>query len=236
LDGDISNPCFSGTGMSFEAFMSETTSAVAKPATRRFVFSDLANLTPNEVSVYLQTFLNFDNVESDLVEHVAKWLSGRPRWTASFLEEFFICGPAMMPTEVRGRYKDEEQPLIMALQRYIDILTQPGTIVKRRHSWQATKKSAYACIERVFQQTGKDWSEAQREIRKATSNFALGGNSSVITIQSAKLIKMGVTSVHTDGVVLTDSSHVRASFNEPLMVQASINFFELDKTVAERLH
>lgn len=81
---------------------------------------------------------------------------------------------------------------------------------------------------------GAEWFEAQREMRKATFDFALSGKPSVVTAQAAKLIEYGVASVAADSDTLA-ADHIRGHIDEPLIVQASINFFGLQKSVTEGL-
>jgi hypothetical protein len=163
LNGYFHNPCFSGTGLSLDAFQSETSSALAKPLSRSFAFTELPIMSTKEVTLYLKDFLDLEGLGQDLVEHVANWLRGRPKWTASFLEESLKREPATKnPTVARGRFSEGEVSFINALNRYIDIITQPKDIVHRRHSLDVMRLSAYAAASRIFEQKGADWSEAQR--------------------------------------------------------------------------
>jgi hypothetical protein len=61
---------------------------MAKPANLSYTFTGLKTMTADDVIEYMKKFLNLDGVGSDLVDHVAKWLRGRSRWTATFLETF----------------------------------------------------------------------------------------------------------------------------------------------------
>jgi hypothetical protein len=74
--------------------------------------------------------------------------------------------------------------------------------------------------------------EAQREMRKATFAFTLSGEPSLVTLQAAKLIEYGVASVAADGDTLA-AGHIRGCIDEPLIVQASINVFGLQKLLNE---
>jgi hypothetical protein len=70
-------------------------------------------------------------------------------------------------------------------------------------------------------------------MRKATFNYALGGKASRITKHAAQLIEEGVTSVASD-CDISSGDHISAKLDEPLMVQASINFFGFAKTATGR--
>uniref|UniRef100_A0A7S2XMP4 Uncharacterized protein n=1 Tax=Attheya septentrionalis TaxID=420275 RepID=A0A7S2XMP4_9STRA len=238
VNGNVLFPCFSGTGLSIGAFGSETNSVMTKPANHSYIFTKLKTMTAQDVIEYMKKFLNFDKVKADLVNHVAKWLRGRPRWTATFLETFLVRKAKGMAESVTppGCFLDTEKPIIASLNRYIEVVTESESQEpsKRRHSWSLGKRSAYSAMERLFQKASAEWSEAQREMRKATFDFTLSGRPSLVTAQAAKLIEYGVASVATpDSDLVTDL--VLGNIDEPLIVQASINFFGLQKSLSEIL-
>jgi hypothetical protein len=96
-------PCFSGTGLSLEPLRKETTNSVmAKPFAHTYAFTRLKTLKVEDVKEYMNTFLDLSEVGKDLVEHVAKWLCGRPRWTGTFLETFLVRKAKLDDTTPRG--------------------------------------------------------------------------------------------------------------------------------------
>ena len=59
-----------------------------KPRQHSLVFYRLDPLGIEEVRSYLYKFLSLEKIREDLVKHMAKWLRGRPRWVATFVETF----------------------------------------------------------------------------------------------------------------------------------------------------
>eukprot|EP00978_Attheya_sp_CCMP212_P036615 scaffold167584_cov27-Attheya_sp.AAC.1 len=230
IEGHIQFPCFSGTGLSIDAFGSETNvGKMVKPQNHSYIFTELKTMTTDDVVEYMKKFLNLDGVGADLVNHVAKWLRGQPRWTTTFLETFLEhkAESATPP----GRVLDNEKPIIASLNRYIEVVTESNESTIRRHSWSLGNRSAYSAIGRMFMMTGDEWSEAQRQIHKATFDFTLSGKPSLVTVQAAKLIEYGIASVAAN----SDIDHIRGKIDEPLIVQASINFFGLQKSLTQNI-
>jgi hypothetical protein len=157
-------------------------------------------------------------VRPDLVGHVASWLQGRPRWTATYLETFLVRKKGCLITQLSLR---------------IEVVTESDEpSKKRRYSWSSGKRSAYSVIEGLFTKAGPEWSEAQREFCKATLNFTLTGEPSLVTTKAATLIEYGVASVDTDNEA---GGHISGKIDEPLIVQAGINFFGTEKLLSNKL-
>jgi len=231
-DSTIENPCFSGTGLSIDAMRSETRSFMVKPGGGETPFySSFPTLSPSDVVDYLKIFLNLDEVGGDLIEHVAKWLRGRPRWSATFLETFFQRNAKDM--KCRGCLQEKERPLMDSLQRFIEVTTESSFETKKRHSWSMGETSPFEAVKHLFDKTGTHFSEAQRELRKAAFDFSLSGIPSFITAQAAELIQQGIAPVATDGIEL--ASHIiKCRIDEPLIIQACLNLFGFEITLTER--
>eukprot|EP00978_Attheya_sp_CCMP212_P032160 scaffold124113_cov55-Attheya_sp.AAC.1 len=114
IKGIVQFPCFSGTGLSIDAFGSETKSVMTKPGDHSYTFTGLKTMTADNVIEYMKKFLNLDEVGMDLVTHVAKWLRGRPRWTATFLETFLVR-KAKDKAPPPGPFKKNEELIITSL-------------------------------------------------------------------------------------------------------------------------
>lgn len=87
--GTIYHPCFSGTGLSVEQIKTETNSLIVKPNTHPYFFTGLQSMSADDEKQFMSTFLDLDAIAVDLVNHVANWLRGRPRWTVTFLGDIF---------------------------------------------------------------------------------------------------------------------------------------------------
>jgi hypothetical protein len=236
VEGIIHFPCFSGTGLSMDAFEPETRSVMAKPADYRCVFTELQTMTTANVIAYIKKFLDLVTVNTDLVEHVASWLRGRPRWTATYLETFLVRVAKDKFAMPRGNFAEAELPMITSLNRYIEVHTEfdKASQESRRHSWSLGKMSAYSAIENLFTTKGHEWSEAQMEFRKAILNFTLTGKPYLVTKEAATLIEYGVASVDTSNNK-AGGGHISGKIDEPLIVKAGINFFGIEKLVANKL-
>ena len=188
----------------------------------------------------MKLFLELDVVGEDLVNHVSKWLRGRPRWAATFLETFLYSKQKRHGYPMtRGVWKDVEMNLIEALDRYVDVMTTGGSEdTEPRHSWsnQVEETSAYASIKRVMGYVGtisaNVWGEVQQELKRAISSFVLSGNPVDIKVGAAEMIEKGIASVVSYKPGLKFSKCV---LDEPLIVQAGINFLNVDKVVSDML-
>jgi len=135
----------------------------------------------------------------------------------------------------RELFCDVELPLITSLNRYIEVVTESEeTLRNSRHSRSLKHRSAYSAVGRLFTKAGAEWSEAQRELRKATLDFTLTGNPSFVMEKAATLIEYGVASVDTDSATVA-GGHIRGKIDEPLIVQASINYFGFEKSLIEKI-
>lgn len=183
------------------------------------------------VAAYVNKFLDCEKLKGDLVNHVAEWLRGRPRWTATFLEVFFVREIKRHQEMARGRFDKGEVSLIQALNRYICSHTEPEIdMSKKRQSLTFDRTSAYAAIERMAKNSSQDYWDVRDEMRQAIFRFALSGKKSVIGTRVAELIQGGVASVDFELGELTDK-HGKGKIDEPLIVQAGISFFGLQKNV-----
>lgn len=240
VEGSITYPCFSGTGLSLDMCAAETKSVMVKPATHEDFFSGLDPMSAEHVAEYMKSFLCFELVGKDLLKHVAEWLRGRPRWTASFLETFLVRKNKATQEEPRGRFQKAELPLVKALYRYIEVLTLPKTTGENpRNSWSmADGTSAFDAIDRIFLLDVKRNRKAfdlQNAVYRATFEFMMSGQSSLLENASMELVENGVAAVRritksNDG----KTTYIEAFIDEPLIVQAGVNYFGLNKSATEK--
>jgi hypothetical protein len=181
----------------------------------------------------MDTFLDLGAIQDDLVDHVAKWLRGRPRWTATFLETFFVRKIKSKQERPLGKFEDRELILIHALNRYIEGITEPDIdfVSNRRQSLTFGRASAYTAIEQLFSKKGKNVFDVTEVLRKAIFEFALSGKRSVIRTYVAELIEYGIASVDSTGESPSSSTHFTAKIDELLIIHASITYFGLSETV-----
>lgn len=241
ISGFISYPCFSGTGLSLEICAAESKSVMSKPKTHQDFLAGLEPMSAVDVIEYMKSFLCLDSVGNDLVKHVAEWLRGRPRWTASFLETFLVRKNKASQRAPRGKFEDAELPLVKALYLYIDVLTLPGNTANTLHSWSmADGTSAYDAIDRIFllkdrKVKGVEAYELQHAVHRATFEFTLSGQASLLENAAMELVENGVAAVRrickiNDG----KTTHIEAIIDEPLIIQAGVNYFGLERSATER--
>jgi hypothetical protein len=100
-------PVFSGTGLSIDELTAHSGSGMAKRPqiddTEPY-FAKFEPLGADAVKEYLRVFLALDKVGKEVSEHVAKWLRGRPRWTATFLETYLVRTRTEIFNGTRGRF------------------------------------------------------------------------------------------------------------------------------------
>ena len=122
-------PIFSGTGLSIGELKNESHSVLAK---RKIIvdyvraFIDFQQLSATHVHEYLERFLVLDplQVRSLVIERVSEWLRGRPRFVATFLEEFMMRDlKTKYRGGTRGKFSDDENRLVHALDRFLFDMT-----------------------------------------------------------------------------------------------------------------
>ena len=189
-------PVFSGTGLAFDQFSEQTMPVVGKSPGdgADLVFAGFKLLGAKEVQLYLRQVLDLSNVCDDVLKHVANWLCGRPRWTASFVE-VYACRQERKRYETQawrtqGKFRDNAAKPMEALDRYLNIMTRAEEKeANRRESWSAGPASAYACFTRVHRKI-VNAEESQRELLKdverdlewAVCHFAIGQKPHPLTL------------------------------------------------------
>ena len=226
-------PVFSGTGLSLHALQSETKSVMAKPLLHEPVFTGMKPLAVPEITAYLQLFLNLEGVGSDLIEHVAKWLCGRPRWAATFVETFLQQKSRREGYAASsGKFTEHERPIIQAIDRYVERVTTDANQSDRRLSWTLGESSAYAAVSKLYTRrldNNNQWLVIS-QLKDASFKFALSGSAMTVRDTTARLIEYGIASVVTRiGKGDEPSDYVDCRIDEPLIVQSCINFFGIDK-------
>jgi hypothetical protein len=204
-----------------------------------FIFETLG---VDAVKEYLRVFLALDNnggdednkVRDEVLEHVAKWLRGRPRWTASFLEVYLVRTSDSDYTGTRGSFSKSEAIIVQALDRYVRVMASDNndsnTINRTRHSWTAGDASAYAAIEKVMERA--DMFEVQLKLRQAIFDFSVGGKSTSFGQNTKLLIEVGVAAV---SIKQSTPTLFVGVLDEPLVVQAGTTCFTLVTALTERL-
>jgi hypothetical protein len=231
INGKLGFPVFSGTGLSIDELTAQSGSGTAKKpqVDTEPYFTNFETLGADAVKVYLLVFLVLDEVGKEVLEHIAKWLRGRPRWTATFLETYLVRTKKSRSERTRGRFNKSEGMVVEGLDRYISVMTTEGedtTGTNRRHSWSAGEASAYAAIKKV-----KD-PEVTKALEKAIFNFSVGGKPSYLEKDTKWLIEIGVAAV---SVEQTASDNFVGVLDKPIVVQAGINFFNLETNLQGRL-
>jgi hypothetical protein len=241
-------PLVCGTGMSIDDLKEQSNSLLMKrphnlAENRTTVFKEFNLLGANAVKDYIFSFLKIESASEEstsqcvpdvsVVDHVSLWLRGRPRWTASFLEVYLVRkGHADRSTDksrTRGNFSLEGGKLMEAMDRYIDVYAT-GTTSKiaefeRRKSFDPLEGTAYSAIKRVETEGGY---QLVKKVEAAIFKFAVGGQPVFLQGCYKTLIEVGVAALSTAG-------KDKAVFDEPMMVQAGINYFSIEQTMAENL-
>lgn len=215
---------FAGTGMLKAEMDAESNAGVAKYShssdkLNPSQFTNFKPLASDAVELYLSKFLCFSNVSSDVKEHIAKWLRGRPRWAATFVEEFLVrSGRSDLEEQTRGDFNEEERALVQALDRFLLDMTRE----KRRVSWMNGNRTAYTAFGTFNKRIGravsrKDLKEVERNVYKC----AVGGHSSLLTEHAAELIETGVAALRVEESS-EKSERVAALIDEPIVIEAGI--------------
>jgi hypothetical protein len=224
-------PVFSGTGLSIDELKAQSGSGMAKKPQDKteFHFAKFEPLDVDAVKKYLRVFLALNKVGKEVLEHLAKWLRGRPRWTATFLETYLVRTRTELSDGTRGCFNDSDSRIVEGLDRYITIMTSEEkeiTGTNQRYSWSAGEASAYAAIKRV-----KDL-EVTKALEKAIFDFSVSGKPSYLEKHTKWLIEIGVAAVSVEQSARNNFVGV---LDEPIVIQAGINFFNLERNLQNHL-
>lgn len=171
----------------------------------------------------MKRFLLLDvGVGEAVLDHIAKWLTGRPRWTATFLEEFFVRSPKPKNFTTKGIFEDNEKLLVQALDRYIHDMTE----LDRRQSWTGSNGTARTAIQKAM--TTINNRETLNDLELALYHFTFGGNTHLITKSTKYLIEIGVARLKLAGTEDPDRNTYKVTVDEPLMVEAGIRHVGLN--------
>jgi len=169
-------PIFSGTGMSMEGLEKEKTSGNAKFActvAENSAFVNFLPLTGSQVEDYLSTFLQLENVDENIRRHVTSWLRGRPRWAATFVEEYLVRTDKSYKEPTKGEFTGDDAALIQAIDRYIHDMT--SKLSDRRKSWQGGNRTACSAFEEFdAENKTRKHRKSLNEIERAIYKYAFG--------------------------------------------------------------
>lgn len=232
-------PVFSGTGLSLSELQEESKSVMAK---RPFYnadnalspcFSGFKLLDEPAVKEYLKLFLDVSSISQNVMTHVAKWLRGRPRWSATFLEIYIMRRHQKSESRfTKGKFdKPEDSNLMEALDQYLNVMTRnPDEPSDRRKTWSAGPASAYAALKN-FMRT--DYEDAKEDLASAVFRLSVGGIPGVFKKEtSQRIIQYGVGAVK---FVDNTDLHVTGFLDEPIIVEAGINVFRIDNQLRDNL-
>jgi len=244
---DCGFPLVCGTGLSIDDLKEQSSSVTGKrplslSANRENVFKEFSLLSADQVKTYLLSFLEIKNAaestslcvsDASVIDHVSKWLRGRPRWTASFLEVYLVRKPddnyAASKSRTRGNFSFEGGRLMEAMDRYIDVFTRGDKKEiaegERRKSFDPPEGTAYSAISSAKAEA--DYGLV-KTLESAIFKFAVGGQPCFVLQHYRLLIEVGVAALCTVG-------EDKAILDEPLMIQAGINLFSVEKAMVENM-
>ena len=180
----------SGTGLSISALKEETASNSAKEPIKVYAwsFSKFRGLSEDGVKAYLDIFVDFGAaVKDDVIRHVARWLCGRPRWSATFFGQWMSRPGESTGTRRSRAFEQAETAVIRVLEDFIAVMTtgkQPKTSEadEARMSWSLDRASVFASIERLYSRSSgpRHTSDLRTTFRDAACAFSLNGRDQVI--------------------------------------------------------
>lgn len=235
-------PTFSGTGMSIQLLTKESDSASAKRnmMTKVPAFVNFQQLQAENVEAYLAYFLNFDNVDAPLTKHIAQWLVGRPRWTATFIEEFLVRGYSYKrhyDGATRASFtRDAEKRILQAVDKYINDMT--ASEEDRRDSWAGGNKTPYACISNFMsiRPSGQlTLASPESNLERAIFKYAVGKEGTTLSEDAKDLIQLGVACLDVKSIS-QKNTHYNAIISEPLVIAAGLKYFGLMGMARNGLH
>ena len=230
-------PLMAGTRMSLEDIRDESySSSMAKNplhSYRKLIDKSFDLLDAKDVKSYLLNFLHLDVQETAqeggkasnalVIEHVSKWLRGRPRWAASFLELYLVRKPASDHVGTQGSFSDAGGRLMHSLDRFLATFTN-NKIGEGGKSFEPPEGTAYSGIKKVVTEGGY---RLAKNLESAIFKFAVGGKPVIIDKDYEDLIEVGVAALSKGGS--------KAVLDEPIMIQAGINYFSLHTTVLKHI-
>jgi hypothetical protein len=240
-------PVLCGTSLSFDALRTETwggtmakerTGVPVKATCHRLPRFDVA-----EVKAYLCQILDLADMDDGdeegkakvVLEHVARWLVGRPRWTATFLSIYLTCTSEPTLRTTSGQFNDKEARLLEALDRYVCALTKgprkPGEELRRDSQMLAGGASAFSAVARYCRRvegkkaalttSGRAIDGSGTTFQHQIRDLVLGGVPTVIHEDAEQLIEFGLAAVNS----VFRNGAVSGIVNEPLVVEAARNYY-----------
>lgn len=228
---DHGHPVFAGTGMSTDDFEETASSVIAKgigSRSEKSIFKNFRPLDEKLVRKYLYAMLNLEEKDIDeaVIQHVCKWLRGRPRWTASFLEAYLARKEKPESRRTRGTFSTTSAKLMEALDRYLaNYTTNPDS--DRRGSYNPEKGSPFVAIRNARLKYAEY--DLGATLQRAVFQFAVGGNAAIFEENEKHLVREGLAAIR----VSEDGS--LTVLDEPIMVEAGINYFSLDQSALKNL-
>ena len=220
---------FAGTGMSMEGLEKEKTSGNAKFAgtiEENSAFVNFLPLAGSQVDNYLSTFLQLENVDENVRRHVTSWLRGRPRWAATFVEEYLVRTDKSYKEPTKGDFTGGDA-LIQAIDRYIHDMT--SKLSDRRKSWQGGNRTACSAFEEFdAENKNRKHRRSLNEIERAIYKYAFGMKPDLLKEDAKILIMTGVAALHVRETNM-DTKSVVAYIDEPLMVEAGVRYYGVDE-------
>ena len=230
-------PVFTGTGLSSNQLEEESASyTVKKPANVEIqsFFADFKLLTVENVKAYLHRFLDLSvegsQVSEDVIQHVAMWLRGRPRLTASFLE-VYTCRASRADyvtqewkTKTTREFSPADSAFLEALDRYIYSLTRNQN---GRKSWSPGKKSLYGTFEAFDAKvkSGEIDKGVQNTLQEAIFRSVVGDGPCIFLKEDERtLIEVGLAAVKTTD---KEGKVVAGYIEEPIAIEAGRHFFDM---------
>jgi hypothetical protein len=228
-------PVFAGTGLSLVEIQEEASSVMAKAMNVKEYekyFSGFALLGKGDVRSYLGGFLDLKRISDDVLSHVACWLRGRPRWTATFLEIYVMRGKI---TEKESRQKfgnQSDNTMMEALERYLDVMTRDRKAKNRRESWNPGRASAFASFDRMMTSSSTP-QKAIDDLQRAVLKYAVGDKPAVFDKNASEwLIRFGLVAIASEK---ENEDFLRGSLDEPIIVEAGLNYSAIDERLRDNL-
>ena len=229
-------PLFSGTGISIEDVEDAFKSSMAKLPGMKLpesFFHRFDQFGPAEIEQYMENFIDLTDISKPVKTHVFKWLQGRPRWTAGFIESYLTRVHKQIDFGTRVRLdnnnnSNKEKNFVQALDRYLSNMTESDS---RRRSWppddgkildMGKKRTAISHF-RKFMNAKCSLEQSRRSMEHRIFQYTTTGKAMPIRKDVSHTIEFGLAQLTVD-----EGKRLIGHINEPIIVQAGISLFTLE--------
>ena len=135
-------------------------------------------------------------------------------------------------TRVRGDFNKSDKDILEALDRFLAVMACYPATPNRLTSWNTGMTSAYHSVKSLMSSKRAEARDAQNSLRDTVFRYAVGKRETIFEEPSKHLVEAGVAAVKVSD---TNGKFVKAVLDEPIIVQAGINYFCLASYLRKNL-